>query len=76
VELKTSGQSEGILPRETQNYVPAFMAVTYVIEHAKDHNLFPNPPIFSHFDVDTIKVSQQLSLKTVSQFLNIPIEPS
>lgn len=62
------------LPRETQNYVPAFMAVTYVLEHAQDHNLFPNPPIYSHFDVDTFQVRQQLSLTTVSDFLDIPID--
>jgi membrane-bound lytic murein transglycosylase D len=62
------------LPRETQNYVPAFMAVTYVMEHAADHNLFPNPPIYSHLDVDTLKVTQQLSLRTVSQFLDIPLD--
>ncbi len=62
------------LPRETQNYVPAFMGVTYVIEHAADHNLYPNPPIYSHLDVDTLKVNQQLSLRTVSQFLDIPLD--
>ncbi len=62
------------LPRETQNYVPAFMAVTYVMEHAEDHNLFPNPPIYSHLDLDTLKVTQQLSLRTVSQFLDIPLD--
>ncbi len=62
------------LPRETQNYVPAFMAVTYVMEHAADHNLYPNPPIYSHLDVDTVKVVRQLNLKTVSEFLNIPID--
>ncbi len=62
------------LPRETQNYVPAFMAVTYVMEHSEDHNLFPNPPIYSHLDVDTLKVTQQLSLRTVSQFLDIPLD--
>ncbi len=62
------------LPRETQNYVPAFMAVTYVMEHSEDHNLFPNPPIYSHLDLDTLKVTQQLSLRTVSQFLDIPLD--
>jgi membrane-bound lytic murein transglycosylase D len=62
------------LPQETRNYVPAFMAVAYVMEHTSEHNLFPNPPIFSHFDVDTITVTRQLSLKTVSEFLNIPLD--
>ncbi len=62
------------LPRETQNYVPAFMAVTYVLENASDHNLYPNPPVYSHLDVDTIMVSQQVSLRTVSEFLDIPMD--
>jgi membrane-bound lytic murein transglycosylase D len=62
------------LPTETRNYVPAFMAVAYVMEHARDHNLYPNPPVYSHFDVDTIKVTRSLNLNTVSQFLNIPID--
>ncbi len=62
------------LPRETQNYVPAFMAVTYVLEHAADHNLYPNPPIYSYLDVDTIRVQQQISLRTVSKFLEIPMD--
>lgn len=62
------------LPRETQNYVPAFMAVTYVMENAHAHNLYPNPPIYSHLDVDTMIVNQQLSLRTVSEFLDIPLD--
>jgi membrane-bound lytic murein transglycosylase D len=62
------------LPRETRNYVPAFMAVTYVMEHAADHNLYPHPPVYSHFDVDTLVVTQQLSLRTVSDFLDIPLD--
>lgn len=62
------------LPRETRNYVPAFIAVTYVMEHAEEHNLFAVPPIYSHFDVDTIHVRQQLSLRTISELLEFPIE--
>ncbi len=62
------------LPRETRNYVPAFMGVTYVMEYAREHNLYPNPPIYSHFDVDTVEVTQQLSLRTVSEFLDIPLD--
>ncbi len=62
------------LPRETQNYVPAFMAVTYVMEHAAEHNLFPMPPIYTELDIDTILVRQQLSLRVVSDLLDIPLD--
>ena len=62
------------LPRETRNYVPAFIAVTYVMEHAEEHNLYAVPPVYSFLDVDTIQVRQQLSLRTLSELLDIPFE--
>jgi membrane-bound lytic murein transglycosylase D len=62
------------LPTETRNYVPAFMAVTYVMEYAKDHNLYPNPPVYAYHEVDTIRIVRSLNLNTVSKFLNIPID--
>ncbi|TVR39739.1 MAG: LysM peptidoglycan-binding domain-containing protein [Bacteroidia bacterium] len=62
------------LPRETQNYVPAFIAVTYVMEHADAHNLYAVPPVYSHFDVDTIVVRSELSLRNISNILDIPLD--
>jgi membrane-bound lytic murein transglycosylase D len=62
------------LPRETQNYVPAFIAVAYVMEHAEHHNLFPVPPIYTHLDIDTIHVKGQLSLRTISELLNVSLD--
>jgi membrane-bound lytic murein transglycosylase D len=62
------------LPRETRNYVPAFIAVAYVMEHAEEHNLYVVPPVYSYLDVDTIHVRQQLSLRTVSDLLGIPMD--
>ncbi len=62
------------LPRETRNYVPAFMAVTYVMEHTAEHNLYPIPPLYSHFDIDTLEISKQLSLRVISDFIDIPLD--
>lgn len=62
------------LPRETRNYVPAFIAVSYVMEHAEEHNLFVVPPVYSYLEVDTIHVLHQLSLRTVSDLLGIPMD--
>jgi membrane-bound lytic murein transglycosylase D len=62
------------LPQETRNYVPAFIAVTYVLEHAEDHNLYALPPVYSHLDVDTVVVASQLNLQHVSKLLDIPMD--
>lgn len=62
------------LPRETRNYVPAFIAVTYVMEHPDEHNLYAVPPVYSFLDVDTIHVRHQLSLRTLGELLEIPLE--
>ncbi len=48
------------LPRETAGYVPAFIAVNYVMNYAPQHGLYPVPSILSHYETDTIKVKQML----------------
>jgi membrane-bound lytic murein transglycosylase D len=62
------------LPSETRNYVPAFIAVAYVMTHAEEHNLYPVPPLFSFHDTDTVMVRQQISLRTVSDLLDVPLD--
>lgn len=62
------------LPRETRNYVPAFLAVTYVMEYAEEHNLYAVPPTYSHHDVDTTEVRQELGLRNISKLLDIPLD--
>ncbi len=64
----------GFLPRETSNYVPAFMAVTYVMEYSDNHNLYPVPPPYIDHDIDTLHVNRLLSLRNVSKILDIPLE--
>ncbi len=59
------------LPRETRNYVPSFIAVNYLMNHASDHNLYPIKPKFTIRHVDTVKVSQQVSFSQISEILCI-----
>ena len=62
------------LPRETQNYVPAFIAISYVMNHHKDYNLFPVNPPFDYYELDTVTVRGFLTLDYLSEKLNIDRE--
>lgn len=61
------------LPRETRGYVPAFIAVNYVMNHYYDHNICPletSIPV----NTDTIQVNQRLHFKQITDICNISIE--
>lgn len=59
------------LPQETRGYVPAFIAVTYVMNHASDHNLIPIMPIYKYSDIDTVLVKDFLTFDVLSERLNV-----
>lgn len=61
------------LPKETQGYVPAFLATMYIYEYHKEHGIVPNRAVIKHFTTDTIMIKQQISFKQISDLLNIPI---
>lgn len=62
------------LPRETQGYVPAFIAVNYVMTHAEEHNLYPVAPRMIFMDVDTLNIRQELSFQQIAKILDMPVE--
>lgn len=62
------------LPRETQGYVPAFIAATYVMSYAAEHNLYEYEPMKNFFQVDTIKIKQQISFPQIASLMDITVE--
>ncbi|MCB0402783.1 MAG: LysM peptidoglycan-binding domain-containing protein [Flavobacteriales bacterium] len=74
-EGKTSyWEIRNFLPRETRGYVPAFIAVNYVMSYASEHNIFPKQPDISCFKKDTVAVNDHVSFTQLSEFLDIPVE--
>ncbi len=60
------------LPVETQNYVPAFIAASYIMTYSKEHNMTEASIKILYDDLDFINVNEKRSLKEVSKILNIP----
>lgn len=59
------------LPKETQGYLPAFLATMYIFEYHKEHGIVPNKAIANHFATDTIAVKRHITFKQISDLLNI-----
>ncbi len=62
------------LPRETRGYVPAFIAVNYVMSYSSEHNLYPLDPGILYGGIDTVWVNQPISFDQISEYLNITME--
>jgi membrane-bound lytic murein transglycosylase D len=60
------------LPNETRGYVPAFIAVAYVMNYYNRHNIIPQTCSIA-LKTDTVLVNKYLPLTTVSQALNIDL---
>lgn len=60
------------LPAETRGYVPAFIAVAYVMNHTAEHNLTAVAPSITYFETDTVQIYNRVSFSTLSKILNVP----
>lgn len=61
------------LPRETRGYVPAFVAVAYVMQFAEEHNLHAAPLADLPAHTDTVLVKGPVNLQYFSQLLDVPV---
>ena len=61
------------LPRETRGYVPAFIAVAYVMNFAPEHNIYPLHPGILYNGIDTVMVRDVLSFDQISELLGVPM---
>lgn len=60
------------LPKETQGYVPAFLATMYLYEFRNEHGIIPQQAVVQHFETDTIQVKQKMSFEDVASLLDVP----
>jgi membrane-bound lytic murein transglycosylase D len=76
--VRRSGGKQGYweiyskLPKETRGYIPIFIAATYVMNHAKEHNLVAIQPSFKML-TDTIIVNSYVNFEQIAASLDIPV---
>jgi membrane-bound lytic murein transglycosylase D len=61
------------LPAETRSYVPQFVAATYTMNYAKEHNLFADADsTLNHIPHDTVWVEHFVHLDSLADYLDVP----
>ncbi len=61
------------LPKETQNYVPAFIAATYVVNYYPEHNLVPVYPDIDLQMTELIKIYRKISFREIERWTGVPM---
>ncbi len=62
------------LPRETANYVPAFIATMYVYEYKNELGIHAKKAPVTYFETDTVRTKKALSFKQLSDLLDVSME--
>ncbi|MEX2483974.1 MAG: LysM peptidoglycan-binding domain-containing protein [Brumimicrobium sp.] len=62
------------LPRETQGYVPNFIAMSYMITYHAEHNVRPRIPVINDFETDTVCLRQGLHMLVIDSLIGWDIE--
>ncbi len=62
------------LPKETREYVPKFIAMTYVMNYYYEHDITPTIPNEDLINTSTARVFESLNLRNLSYELNIDLE--
>lgn len=61
------------LPAETRGYVPAFIAVTYVMNYAPEHNIYPMDPGLLMHGTDTVTVRKRVAFEQLNECIGVPM---
>jgi membrane-bound lytic murein transglycosylase D len=59
--------------KETQNYVPAFLAASYVMQNYPWHNIKPKLPELDLQISAVVKMKEYMSFSTISQIIDVPV---
>ena len=60
------------LPRETRNYIPAFISIVYVMNYASHHGIYPDTSYnFHRQTIDTVCLKKPVKISHLAEVLDI-----
>lgn len=59
---------------QMRNYVPAFIAMNYLMEYHAEHNIFPNDVFIESVKTDTLYVNGYVHLKNIAELVGTDYE--
>lgn len=62
------------LPRETQGYVPNFIAMSYMLTYHAEHNVRAREAKFYDFEVDTVCLRDGLHMEVIDSLIKLSVE--
>ena len=68
------GEIREYLPEQTKNYVPAFIAMNYVMANYQKHGIVPVLPDIFYYQTDTVQTSQPLTFQQISEVIGTPVD--
>lgn len=62
------------LPKETQGYVPNFIAMSYMMTHYAEHNIKPLEEIVFDFELDTVCLKKGVHMTSIDSVIGISVK--
>ena len=60
------------LPRETRNYIPAFISIVYVMNYASQHGIFPDTSYSFHRQkIDSVYLRRPVKISHLAKVLDV-----
>jgi len=71
---RTYWEVRPFLPRETQGYVPNFIAAAYLLTYHAEHNIEPAPAKIHYYQLDTMCLTKGMHMSTISSLIDWPVD--
>jgi membrane-bound lytic murein transglycosylase D len=71
---RTYWEIRPFLPRETQGYVPNFIAAAYLLTYHAEHNILPAEAKMHYYQLDTMCLNSGIHMQTIDKLVGWTVE--